>query len=348
MVAPALSPEVQSEQAAAHRSALDVLEGFAALFGGEPFTPHPPPATPAPAPSSAATPASSAAAAGTVPATADCGAASLGAKPQQGQQAEEPQSLAQVLADVRQRVAKGQLLGGQPLAAMRLLLAGVHPLQLQRDVEQQLPPAEAAAAATACATATAAAAVCAAAPAGGELASAVAAGNQAALELQLQAAAGLGGLGVPGFSLVTPKVAALAGQLMSYRPAAAAATAAAVTAAAAAKSGGADGLAGGGAKGGSAGWCGIVFVSQRMAAWALHKLLRWAYLLLLLGRLGWRSGHSSKPRCHVLTGLSIFPCPLPPHPPRSTLPCTHGVFRTSAIMGLGPSVGDGAFGFQAS
>ena len=42
--------------------------------------------------------------------------------------------------------------------------------------------------------------------------------------------------------------------------------------------------------------------------------------------------------------------PLPTYPPpptRSTLPCTRGVFRTSAIMGLGPPVGDGVFGFQA-
>ncbi len=55
--------------------------------------------------------------------------------------------------------------------------------------------------------------------------------------------------------------------------------------------------------------------------------------------------------------LSLTPCqagrskqhtaPWLANPLCSTLPCTRGVFRTSAIMGLGPPVGDGVFGFQA-
>ena len=43
---------------------------------------------------------------------------------------------------------------------------------------------------------------------------------------------------------------------------------------------------------------------------------------------------------------SCVPAPPPHVPPCSTLPCTRGIFRTSAIMGLGPRVGDAVFGFQ--
>lgn len=333
------SSEVESEQTAAHRSVSDVLEGFAALFGQDPFQPPHPAATASPA--AAAGPA--AAVAGPNPAAAKCSSkdASVGL----GQQAQQPaghqpanqqeeqepgqqQDLGQILADVRRRVAGGQLLGAQPLAAMRLLLAGVHPLQLQRDVEQQLPPAEAAAAATACAAGAAAEAVCVVGPAAGEdgseVAAAVRPGNQAELEKQLQAAAGPGSLAAPPFSLVSPKLAALAGQLMQCRLAAAAATAAA--AAQAAEGCGEGQAAAGGANGSaSPGWCGIIFVSQRMAAWALHKLLRCG-----------TEGKSPAWRVLLSPGYLLPPAPhsypLLAFEPRPTFPRTHNPNNTSHCL----------------
>lgn len=305
--------EVESEQTAAHRSVLDVLEGFAELLGEHAFHRPPVPAEPA-VPAAPATPAAPAAPAeSSKPAAAGveqdaaggCTAGGTGAgssatpcKAQKGQgqpsgkapgtgpatsATPAPCSVEEALADVRVRVASGQLLGSVPLQAMRLLLAEVQPAQLQWDVEEQLPPAEATAA---CSAATAAAAAAAAAQAvragGAELAEELRSGacGSLALEAQMQAAAAQGrtGLALPSFQLVSPKLATLVGQLMQYRSAALAATAAAAAT---------EDAKGGNAPAGSAaspGWCGIVFVWQRMAAWALHKMLRcgwWA-----AGRMG--------------------------------------------------------------
>lgn len=243
---------MESEQAAAHASVMDVLEGFSDLFGRHPFAP----AQGTPAVGSAAAPAGAAAKAAPAeeqaPAEGSAPAADASAQGQEGQPEAAPQTLPQVLADVRGRVACGQALGSQPLLAMRLLLAGVQPLHVQRDVEQQLPASEAAAA------------------------------RAAAKDALSGSGASAPGkkLAMPCFPLVTPKLAALAGQLMQYRPTAAAGAAA-------------EAAEGGKPPKPSAGWCGIVFVSQRMATWALHKLLRWAWvaavglqhLRLLAGRL---------------------------------------------------------------
>lgn len=295
---------------------MDVLEGFVDLFGGAPFqAPAPPAAAAASVPSfSAAAPGSAAPA--SAPEGKEAGAGSAGttdAMSGQGQggggEQEAPQSLMQLLADLRVRVATSELLGSQPLAAMRLLLDGVQPQHLQRDIEQQLPAAQSAAAAAA-----------------------AAASRQHGSE---QAAAALSSAAMPSFALVSPKLAVLVGQLMQYRPAAGAATAEAGAVP--------DGSAGGG-------WCGIVFMSQRMATWALDKLLGCA-----CGRCAglW---HACSCRCrqeHLICALSFVRAWRQPHrcrpvPPRcSTLPCTRGLFRTSAIMGLGEGVGSGAFGFQA-
>lgn len=159
---------------------------------------------------------------------------------------------------------------------MRLLLSGVQPAQLQWDVEEQLPPAEAAAAFSAATAAAAAAAAAQAVRAGGaELAAGLRSGacDSLSLEAHMQAAAaqGLSVLAMPSFPLVSPKLAALVGQLMQYRSAALAATAAAAASAAAEET---EGGAAAGSSAASPGWCGIVFVSQRMASWALHKMLR--------------------------------------------------------------------------
>jgi len=191
----------------------------------------------------------------------------------QGKQQEErcPLGFFELLADVRSRVAAGQLLGAQPMLAMRRLLAAVKPLHLQHDIERQLPTAEAAAAASAAAATAAATAVCAAAAAaaaaagavgskgtgaqgnssgsgegskGAALAAALSSCNQHALAAQLQAATVLDG-GAPPFALTTPKLAVLAGQLMQYRGAAI----------------GAVGPAGTSGPP-SAAWCGIVFCTQ--------------------------------------------------------------------------------------
>lgn len=270
--------EVESEQMAAHRSVMDVLEGFAGLFGQQAFqrpAPAPAPAAPQPAAGSPAAdaPAAAGAAGGAAPedqpvgedgpAAMDSSAAEGQRQPQQQPQQQQPsgkwaaaaqaapsfRTLDEALAEVRGRLASGQMLWNVPLQAMRLLLAGVQPAQLQWDVEEQLPAAEAATASTAADAASAGAA----------------------------AAGGRGSLALPPFALVSPKLAALVGQLMQYRPAALAATAAAATAAAEDGEGGegCEGRSGGGSSAAAAGWCGIVFVSQRMAAWALHKILRW-------------------------------------------------------------------------
>jgi len=295
-----LLAEVESEQVAAHRSVLDVLEGFAELLGEHAFQHTAAPAAPA-APAAQAKPAAAGGGqaasteeqaggsptAGTASNGAGAGSATKAGEPQKGQPSNKapsaagaaaapaPRSVEEALTDVRGRVACGQLLGSVPLQAMRLLLKRVQPAQLQWDVEEQLPPAEAASAFSA---ATAAAAVAAAAHAvragGAELAAALRSGacDSLSLEAQMQAATAQGhaGLTLPSFQLVSPKLATLVGQLMQYRSAALAATAAAAAAAN-------EYAAGGGTAAGSAApacWCGIVFVSQRMAAWALHKMLR--------------------------------------------------------------------------
>lgn len=260
---------MESEQAAAHCSVWDVLEGFGALFGRPPFMPSSPP------PAAAAGGEAEAASGGGDGAAPGATSSKQGSKDAAPAPAPAPASFWRLLADVRRRVSLGQLLGGQPLQAMRALLAAVQPRHLQADIEQQLPPEQAAAASTAASAAAIAAAMAAAATAGTSSAGASAAGGTAdsalaeavrmgdhrAIAAHLQAAVVLPG-SMPSFPLCTPKVAALAGDLMQYQGAAAASAAAASQQ--------------GGRPGGAGGWCGIVFVTQRMTAWALHKLLRWA------------------------------------------------------------------------
>jgi hypothetical protein len=156
----------------------------------------------------------------------------------------------ELLHDVRRHVAHGQMLGSQPLLAMRAMLALVTPMQLQLDVQSQLPHEQALAAARAAIDAVEAVAAAAAASMGVPV-------DQELVQKQLAADVAAANSSMPPFHLVSPKLAALAGQLMQYH-AAAAATAV-----------------------GSPGWCGIVFVTQRMSAWAVHRFLRCGCLCLL-------------------------------------------------------------------
>lgn len=221
---PTSTAEVESEQAAANHSVLDVLEAFATLFGAQPF-------------SSAA------------PAEEKVAGRAGGTSP--GEQGDQPsQGWRELLLDVRGRVAAGQLLGAQPVLAMRALLAGVSPVHLQRDMERQLPAQQAAAAATAAAAAEPAAAAFEAAT--GDSSNDA---DRAVVQDRLLAATAAAGCSMPHHGLVSPKLAALVGQLMRYRSAAASSPP------------------------GTPGWCGIVFVTQRMAAWALHRMLRQAWPL---------------------------------------------------------------------
>ena len=267
MLAPLGAAEVESEQAAAHRSVVDVLEGFVGLFGQQAFQPAPTKVV-ATAPSTA--PATEPAGKGATPADGSSEGAEASAQlqpPPQQQLQQPPADVWALLDDVRRRAAAGQLLGEQPLLAMRLLVGGVQPQQLQLDIEQQLAPAAATAASVAAAASTVA-----------EAAVQARCGGAAAVsseQLQLQAATALTVV-MPHFALVAPKLAALAGELMHYRTqAAAAAVAAAAAGAAAEQDGGgiAVGIPSTSTDSSSPGWCGIVFVTQRMAAWALHKLL---------------------------------------------------------------------------
>lgn len=224
---------------------------------------------------------------------------------------------------------------------MRQLLAAVQPMHLQHAVESQLPAASASAAAAAAAAATVAAAWCSSETGSGESSAPAAAlqgGNSLELAKQLQAATTLPGP-PPPFPLVTPKLAALASDLMQYRqPAAVAAS-------------------GGSQTGGQGAWCGIVFVTQRMAAWALHKLLRQeggrvctcqvyadppsvVSTLLLLRLLRLSAGFQDLAHPTDFPAISL--------PIGSLLPCTRGTFRTSSIMGLGLRVGDADFSSQVS
>ena len=185
---------------------------------------------------------------------------------------------------------------------MQLILSGVTPLQLQGAVLALQPGAAAAAAeavaAAASAAAEAEAAAAAAAAAAGSAASGAAAAagqgggegdpNRATISAlpalgtspraagAVAAAAAVAGALAPRVALVTPKAAALVASLLQYRHQA---------------MGGGDGeglpwskegaLQGGGGGAGAApaaaSWSGIVFVTQRMAAWALHALLRWVW-----------------------------------------------------------------------
>ncbi|KAL4418837.1 hypothetical protein ABPG77_001500 [Micractinium sp. CCAP 211/92] len=312
--------EVESEQAAANSSVLDVLDGFAALFGQPPFLPDPG----AVHGSTAASPSSWAVADGNGTGVAEvqpAGSAGAGEASKEttqlgdnGEAGENPAAHTAgfwtLLADVRSSVAAGQLLGAQPLLAIRQLLAAVQPMHLQHAVESQLPAAGASAAAAAAAAATVAAAWCVSEPGSGKSSAPAAAlqgGNSLELGQQLQAATTLPGP-PPPFPLVTPKLAALAGDLMQYRqPAAMAAS-------------------GGSQAGGQGAWCGIVFITQRMAAWALHKLLRIS------------AGFQDRAHPTDFPAISL--------PPGSLLPCTRGTFRTSPIMGLGLRVGDADFSSQ--
>lgn len=274
------SAEVESEQAAAQGSVLDVLEGFASLFGQPPFLPAPNAASDVQGAAAMPTPgqaggsssshcADKVQAAGREEQMRDGAEQPGGSDKAAAAQHAPPADFWALLADVRSRVAAGQLLGAQPLLAMRQLLAAVQPQHLQHAIESQLPAADASAAASAAAAAAVAASAHAAAAGSGEgsaLAAALQGSDNLELARQLHAATALAGP-APPFSLVTPKLATLAGELMQYRlPAAAAA-------------------AGSDAADGKGAWCGILFVTQRMAAWALHKLLRqggisaWACLL---------------------------------------------------------------------
>lgn len=218
-----LTAEVLSEQVAANHAVLDVLEGFAALLGAEnmPFALPP----------------------GGQPRVAEEQAAS--------QQAD--QAAMELLADVRVRVATGQLLGAQPALAMQALLSGVSPEQLQWDVEGQLPAQQACTAASPTEMAEAAESADGEVAAGCSCEDAGVAAVQGRPLLPPVAATGeLSRSATLHHGLVSPKLAALVGHLLRYRAAAVAAPP------------------------GAPGWCGIVFVTQRMAAWALHRFLRQA------------------------------------------------------------------------
>ncbi|KAL4860046.1 Endoribonuclease Dicer 1 [Chlorella vulgaris] len=227
--------EVQSEQVAACHSILEVLEGFAALFGTQDAS------APCAAPASCQHRAGAAAAPDSSSSRKQTdvlqGGAGETGRQRDSKAASSQQSVQELLHDVRRRVAHGQMLGSQPLLAMRAMLAHVTPMQLQLDVQSQLPHEQALAAARAAIEAVEAVAAAAAASRGIPV-------NQDLVQKQLAADLAAADSSMPPFHLVSPKLAALAGQLMQYR-AAAAATAV-----------------------GSPSWCGIVFVTQRMSAWA--------------------------------------------------------------------------------
>ena len=187
--------EISSEQTAAHRSVVDVLEGFGMLFGPPQPTAY----------------------------VAQTAAASQ--EGHDGRQAPAPSQFWELLASVRQRAAADQLLGDLPLQAMRCLLARVQPRHLQLDAEAQLRGMDAsapqggsvAAQDMAAAAATAQAAAAASADEGGGSDSSAAV--DAALEAhRRQRAAARDSL--PYFPLLSPKACALVGHLTAYRSAA--------------------------------------------------------------------------------------------------------------------------------
>eukprot|EP00887_Chlorella_sp_A99_P002196 scaffold21.g2196.t1 len=152
--------------------------------------------------------------------------------------------LAALVGELRSRAANSQALQDVPLRAMQLVLGGVRPSQLQATVAA-LEPGAAQDLADAAGSLPDAAGAADAAGAG----AAQAPGGEAA-----------GGAPPPAtaFCLVTPKTAALVAQLLQYRRQALEVAPAGADEAAVAI---------------GPSWSGIVFVTQRMTAWALHALL---------------------------------------------------------------------------